>query len=151
MRYGFQIAVQCGNGSSGRRAEHTSSIEDEDGLNEAESGYQWIAEGSDIDEATGSSYAFAEDEKGLTVKVRVSFTGAAGNGESLTSEATPALELRPNSPATGQPTIICRSSGDGQGNWHRCITRRETWPVLSLTQVETTCHATNYTQNLGGL
>ena len=26
----------------------TSSIEDEDGLNEAGSGYQWIAEGSDI-------------------------------------------------------------------------------------------------------
>ena len=83
----------------------TSSIEDEDGLNEVGFGYQWIAEGSDIDESTGSGYALTEDEKGLTVRVRVSFTDAAGNGESLTSEATAALEPRPNSPATGQPTI----------------------------------------------
>ena len=37
--------------------------------------------------------------------MRVSFTDDAGNDESLTSAATDTVEARPNSPATGAPTI----------------------------------------------
>ena len=39
------------------------------------------------------------------IKVRVSFTDDGGNDETLTSEETAAVEARPNSPATGEPTI----------------------------------------------
>ena len=37
--------------------------------------------------------------------MRVSFTDDAGNSESLTSSATATVEPKPNSPATGQPSI----------------------------------------------
>ena len=42
---------------------------------------------------------------GKTIKVRVSFTDDAGNEETLTSAATAAVVARPNTPATGLPTI----------------------------------------------
>ena len=42
---------------------------------------------------------------GKVIKVKVTFTDNAGNEESLTSEATAEVEARPNSPATGAPTI----------------------------------------------
>ena len=42
---------------------------------------------------------------GKAIKVRVIFTDNADNEETLTSEATAAVEPRPNSPATGAPTI----------------------------------------------
>ena len=42
---------------------------------------------------------------GKAIKVRVSYTDDAGNSETLTSEATDAVAARPNSPATGLPTI----------------------------------------------
>ena len=43
--------------------------------------------------------------RGQTVQVRVDFTDDEGNSESLTSAATAAVEAKPNSPATGMPTI----------------------------------------------
>ena len=43
--------------------------------------------------------------KGLTVQVRVSFTDDAGNEETLTSTDTDTVAAKPNSPATGAPTI----------------------------------------------
>ena len=51
------------------------------------------------------TYTLSDDDQGKTVKVRVSFTDDAGNEETLTSEATAAIEARANNPATGQPTI----------------------------------------------
>ena len=47
----------------------------------------------------------SDDDVGKTVKVRATFTDDAGNEESLTSEATAAIAARPNTPATGAPTI----------------------------------------------
>ena len=83
----------------------TSGIADEDGLDNASFGYQWIAGGTDIRGATDPSYTLTADEEGLTVQVWVSFTDDAGNDETLTSAATDAVSARPNTPATGQPTI----------------------------------------------
>ena len=86
-------------------AAETSGIADEDGLGNATFSYQWIAGGADVEGATGASYTLTEDENGLTIKVWVSFTDDAGNPESLTSAPTAAVAPKPNSPATGAPTI----------------------------------------------
>ena len=69
----------------------TSDIADQDGLTNVSYRYQWVAGGSDIDGATGSSYILTASEQGQTVQVRVSFTDDAGNQESLTSAATEAV------------------------------------------------------------
>ena len=87
----------------------TSDIADADGLSGATFTYQWIAnDGSadtDIQDATDSTYTLVADDEGKTVKVRVSFTDNAGNVETLTSTATNSVAARPNSAATGAPTI----------------------------------------------
>ena len=83
----------------------TSGIADQDGLSNVSYGYRWIAGGSDIDGATGSTYTLSEDDVGKTIRVRVSFTDDSGNRESLTSAATDQVEARPSTPATSQPTI----------------------------------------------
>ena len=85
----------------------TSGIADQDGLDDVFYGYQWIAGGSDIAGATGSSYTLTSNEQGKTVRVRVTFTDDAGNAESLTSAAIAEVEAAPegNSPATGAPAI----------------------------------------------
>ena len=72
-------------------------------------GYQWVrndgTEDTDIPGATSSSYTLVDDDEGKTIKVKVSFTDDAGHTEELTSAATAAVAARPNSTATGTPTI----------------------------------------------
>ena len=83
----------------------TSSITDEDGLTNVSYAYQWIAGGSDIAGAAGSTYTLTSGEEGQTVQVRVTFTDDAGNDETLTSAATVAVAAAPNREATGAPAI----------------------------------------------
>ena len=83
----------------------TSPIDDQDGLTNTSYSYQWIAGGTDIDGATGSSYELTSSEQGQTIKVRVTFTDDRDNEETLTSEATVAVAAAANREATGQPTI----------------------------------------------
>ena len=82
-----------------------SGMADEDGLDNAEFSYQWLANDADIQNATDSTYTLVSADEGKTIKVRVSFTDDAGNEETLTSAATAAVASRPNTPATGLPTI----------------------------------------------
>ena len=86
-----------------------SGVSDADGLDNATFSYQWIRnDGStkaDIQDATESTYTLVAGDEGKTIKVRVSFTDDAGNEETLTSAATAEVAARPNTPATGAPTI----------------------------------------------
>ena len=82
-----------------------SGIDDADGIGNATFSYQWIAGTTDISGATGSSYAPLVADLGKTIKVRVTFMDGAINVETLTSEATAAVAPKPNTPATGLPTI----------------------------------------------
>ena len=84
---------------------HISGISDADGLDNAVFNYQWQADGADIPGATASTYIPASSEEGNTISVRVSFTDDRGHSESLTSAATGAVEAKPNTPATGLPSI----------------------------------------------
>ena len=83
----------------------TSGVADADGFTNATFSYQWLADDADISGATGSTYTVAAADEGKAIKVVVSFTDDAGNDETLTSAATDAVAARPNSPATGGPTI----------------------------------------------
>ena len=80
----------------------TSGIGDDDGLNNVSYDYQWIrndgTSDADILSATGSSYTLAEADLGMTIRVRVSFTDDAGNGEQLTSAATVPVAARTETP-----------------------------------------------------
>ena len=83
----------------------TSPIDDEDGLTNVSYRYQWVAGGSDISEATGSSHLLTASEQGKTIQVKVTFTDDADNQESLTSAETLAVAAKPNTAAAGEPTI----------------------------------------------
>ena len=83
----------------------TSGIADADGLSSVQYEYQWLADDAEIAGATSSTYTVAAADKGKAIKVEVSFTDDAGNDEALTSVATDAVAARPNSFATGAPTI----------------------------------------------
>ena len=83
----------------------TSGIADADGLTNAVFSYQWMADDTAIQDATGSSYTLTGDDEGKTITVTVSFTDAEGNPETLTSDPTGEVEAKPNTSATGVPTI----------------------------------------------
>ena len=87
----------------------TSGISDADGLTNVSYSYQWIRNDgnadTDIQVATNSTYTLVSGDEGNTIKVRVSFTDDANNEESRTSDATATVAAKPNSPATGAPTI----------------------------------------------
>ena len=87
----------------------TADIQDEDGLTDVEYEYQWVFVGEradkDIEGATNATYTLPEAYVGKAIRVRVTFTDDLDNEESLVSEATAAVAVRPNTPATGAPTI----------------------------------------------
>ena len=83
----------------------TSGIADEDGLENVTFSYQWLADDTAIQGATNADYTLVEADEGKAIKVQVSFADDAGHNETLTSAATYAVSAKPNSPATGAPTI----------------------------------------------
>ena len=84
---------------------NTSGIADADGLSNVQYEYQWLADDADISGATNATYTLTDSEESKAITVQVSFTDDADNEETLTSAATDAVDARPNSPATGAPTI----------------------------------------------
>ena len=94
----------------------TSGISDADGLDNATFTYQWVAGGSDIDRATGSTYTLTASEQGQAIKVRVSFTDDSGYAESLTSEATGAVAAAPV-PLTVSMTVAAPTTHDGSSDF----------------------------------
>ena len=82
-----------------------SDIDDVDGMSGAVFSYQWLANDAEITGATSNSYTLVDADLDKAVKVRVIFNDDDYNEETLTSPATAAVEPRPNSPATGAPSI----------------------------------------------
>ena len=83
----------------------TSGIDDADGMSGAVFSYQWLANDAEITGATSNSYTLVDADLDKAVKVRVIFNDDDYNEEALTSEATASVAPRPNTPATGLPTI----------------------------------------------
>ncbi len=90
----------------------TSGITDADGLTSVSFEYQWLAGGSEISEAIGSSYTLTSSEQGQTIQVRVTFTDAADNEETLTSKATAEVAAAPV-PLTVSLTVSVPATHDG--------------------------------------
>ena len=91
----------------------TSQIDDADGLTNVSYEYQWIAGGSDIAGATGSSYTLTYSEQGKTIQVRVTFTDDRNNDESLTSAATVAVAAKPVPLTAALTGVPANHSGAG--------------------------------------
>ena len=83
----------------------TKGIADADGLTNVSYTYQWLADDADIAGAIGLTYILIEADEDKAITVQVSFTDDRGHQETLTSSATAAVATRPNSLATGAPTI----------------------------------------------
>ena len=79
---------------------NTTDIADSDGLINATFTYQWLADDTDITDATGSTYTLAAADEGKTVKIRFTFTDDRGHQETLTSTATAAVTASAPSPMT---------------------------------------------------
>ena len=94
----------------------TSPIDDEDGLTNVSYSYQWIAGGTDIGGATGSTYTLTASEQGKTVQVRVTFTDDADNEETLTSAATAEVTAAPV-PLTVSVTVSAPATHDGSSEF----------------------------------
>ena len=71
----------------------TSGIADEEGLTGVAYRYQWLADDTEIDGATGSTYMLQASDNGKVIKVRATFTDDADSDESLTSAATAAVVM----------------------------------------------------------
>ncbi len=84
----------------------TSGIPDEDRRDKVDFSYQWLADETDVEGATDSTYEITGKDEGKTIKVRVTFTDNSGKEETLASAATaPVKPAQSNEPATGLPTI----------------------------------------------
>ena len=80
----------------------TKGIADQNGTENATFSYQWLADSTQIAGATNANYTLVAADEGKAIKVEVSFTDDAGNEETLTSGATEAVDVRPNSPGYGR-------------------------------------------------
>ena len=98
----------------------TSGIADEDGLDNATFGYQWIRNDSssdaDIEDATGTIYTLEDADEGKNIKVRVSFADDSGNEEVLTSVATAAVAAAPT-PLTASTHDAPQGGHDGENEF----------------------------------
>ena len=95
----------------------TSDISDQDGMDGAVFRYQWLAAGADIPGATGSSYQVANEDEGLTIRLRVSFTDDGGNREALSSQATGLVVPRATPPAPQNLTAAVNGDGHIVLSW----------------------------------
>ena len=71
----------------------TTGISDSDGLTNVTYSYQWLADDTEIDGATSSTYTVQSSDNGKVIKVRVTFRDDEGTRESLTSTGTSAVVL----------------------------------------------------------
>ena len=106
---------------------NTSAIQDADGLQNVSYQYQWLAAGTAISGATGSTYTLTANEEGDTIQVRVSFNDDKGNAESRTSVATDAVAGKPV-PLTASFSNM-PDSHDGSGEFTFDLTFSENFPL----------------------
>ena len=94
-----------------------SGIEDEDGLDNVSYSYQWVrhdwTDDTDIPGETGSTYTMSSEDEGKAIKVRVTFTDDANNGESLTSAAVAAPVSRSDRTPAAPGTPLVSPAGTG--------------------------------------
>ena len=96
----------------------TSGIADRDGLGNVSYNYQWLADGSNIAGATGTTLLLTSSHQGKTIAVGVSFSDDAGNSESLTSAPTLAVAAKPADPLTATFSNVPATHNGGIFTFH---------------------------------
>ena len=96
----------------------TSGIADRDGLENVSYNYQWLADGSNIGGATGTTLLLTSSHQGKTITVQVSFSDDAGNSQSLTSAATLAVAAKPADPLTATFSNVPATHNGGIFTFH---------------------------------
>ena len=96
-----------------------SEIADADGLDNAVFSHQWIRTGgtetaTDIESATGSAYALADADAGVTIAVRVTFEDDGGTRETLVSAATETVAAAPEE--VEPPALGVLSAADAEAS-----------------------------------
>ena len=92
----------------------TSAISDADGLNNVSYNYQWLADGSDINGATGSTLHLTSNQLGQTIQIRITFEDDAGNTETITSAATVAVTAEPTPLTASFSNVPASHIGSGE-------------------------------------
>ena len=94
-------------------AASTSGIADADGMSGATFSYQWASgdgtTDADIQGATAATYTLQPADEGRAIRVRVTFTDDGGSEETLTSDATSAVEAAATVP--GAPRSVTVDQG----------------------------------------
>ncbi len=88
--------------TQGQRLTAANTLADADGLGTIS--YQWLADGSAINRATGSTFTLTQSQVGKAISVKASYTDKFGTAESVTSSAT-AQVANLNDLPTGAVTI----------------------------------------------
>ena len=83
----------------------TTGISDADGLTNPSYSYQWLADDTEIDGATSSTYTVQSTDNGKVIKVRVTFTDDNSNEESLISAQTYTVTVTPIAPPSTDATL----------------------------------------------
>ena len=92
----------------------TSGIADEDGLEDATFGYQWLADGTAIPGATASAYTPVGADEGKPITVEVNFTDDVGNDEALTSAPTDAVAAAEPTEPPAKPADLSATASPNQ-------------------------------------
>ncbi len=71
----------------------TTGVSDHDGLTNVTYSYQWLADDTEIDGATSSTYTVQSTDNGKVIKVQGTFTDDGGSDETVTSEGTSAVVM----------------------------------------------------------
>ena len=91
-----------GTATQGQKLKATNTMDDADGLGAVT--YQWLADGTVINGATGAILTLTQAQVGKAISVRASYTDKFGAAESLSSVVTPKVSNANDAP-TGSVTI----------------------------------------------
>ncbi|BCB09513.1 hypothetical protein HHSLTHF2_34030 [Vreelandella venusta] len=80
----------------------SNTLADENGLGMVT--YQWLRDGNEITDATGTTYTLTQADVGAAISVRASYTDGQGTAEAVTSTATSSV-ANVNDAPTGNVTI----------------------------------------------
>ncbi len=111
----------------------TTGISDQDGLDNVQFDYQWLADDTAVSGATASTYTLVAADEGKTVKVKVSFTDDQSNDESRTSAATAAVAAAAGPAALTAEFKEVPDSHDGSNTFTFELRFSEEFPVSYLT------------------
>lgn len=93
-----------GSASQGQTLTASNTLADADGMGTVS--YQWKAGGTDITNATSSTYTLTQAEVGKTITVTASYTDGQGTPESVASSATAIVQNVNDAPTLATPAAV---------------------------------------------